>query len=404
MGTRATDVELTYLPAYELRERVARGDVSAAEVVDAHVRRTQATHGRLNAVVVPLFEQARAQARAADAARERGEVLGPLHGVPVTIKEMFDVADTPTTAGVKRWPGVVAEADGPLVARLRAAGAIVLGKTNVAQAGMMYESDNPLYGRTNNPWDLGRSPGGSSGGEGAALAAGCSALGLGSDGGGSGRHPAHCCGVQVLKPTSGRLSMAGHWTLPNWSPDWVQPAPMARTVADLHLALRVLAAPGQEAFDPRVAPAPLGDPAAVALAGLRVGAYEDDGHFTPSPALRRGVREAAAFLREKGAQVEDFTPPDVPEAVRVYFGLVYHDGMGALKRCLRGGPVDWRIRRVLLGAAMPGLLRPALRSLMGVLGRRYDAQFFSFVRRRKVSVDGYWRLVDEQAAYRRRFL
>jgi fatty acid amide hydrolase len=395
--------EVLDLGALELRDRIARGELSCREVVEAFVRRIEATHARLNAVVVPLFEQAREQARAADEARERGEPLGPLHGVPVTVKEMFDVAGTPTTSGVPHWAAVRASADAPLVAQLRRAGAIVLGKTNVAQVGMMFESDNPVYGRTNNPWRPDRAAGGSSGGEAAVLAAGGSALGLGSDGGGSIRHPCHCCGVHGLKPTGGRLTLRGHWMLPNWSSDWVQPGPMARHVADLALALRVLAAPGQEAFDPDIAPVPLGDPAAVSLQGLRVGAYEDDGQFRAGPALRRAVREAAAALRERGAVVEDFRPPDVPEAVRLYYGLAYHDGMVAMRRYLGRGPTDWRVRRVLLGASMPSSLRPALAWLFDRLGRRYDAQFYRFVPRRRLSFEGYWRLIEDQAAYRARF-
>jgi fatty acid amide hydrolase len=191
--------------------------------------------------------------------------------------------------------------------------------------------------------------------------------------------------------------------LPNWSLDWVQPGPLARTVADLTLALGVLAAPGQEAFDPRVGPAPLGDPRAVSLPGLRVGFYEYDGQFFAAHALRRAVREAAAALRARGAEVEEFRPPDVPEAVRVYYGLAYHDGLALLRRFLGGSKVDWRIKNLLIGCAVPTWLRPGLAWLFDRLGRRYDAQYFRFVPRRRLAVEGYWRLVDEQAAYRDRF-
>src|SRR5262249_21669240 len=263
---------------------------------------------RINAVAVPLFDHARTEAKAADAARERGEPLGPLHGVPVTIKEMFDVAGTPTTMGVTAWSKHKTQ-DAPLVPRLRKARAIVLGKPNVPQLGMMFETDNPVCGRTNNPWNLERSPGGSSGGEAALIAARGSPLGLASDGGGSIRHPCHCCGVHGLKPTSGRLTFLRHAHYPNLRRELVPPGPHARSVADLFLALTVLAAPGQEELDPSVAPAPLGDPATVSLRGLRVGAYEDDGMFPPSPALRRAVWEAADALRKQGAQVVEFRPP-----------------------------------------------------------------------------------------------
>lgn len=175
-GLLAGTSGLTSLSATELARRIKAGEVSAVEVVDAHIRRIEAVNPKLNAVVVPLYEQARAQAAAADAAQARGDALGALHGVPVTIKECCHVAGTPSTAGLTGQMNHRADRDGPLVSRLRTAGAIVLGKTNVPQLLLYYESDNPVYGRTNNPWNLERSPGGSSGGEGAIIAAGGSPL------------------------------------------------------------------------------------------------------------------------------------------------------------------------------------------------------------------------------------
>jgi fatty acid amide hydrolase len=151
--------DATGLTAAEIARHVACGELSARDVVEACINRITTVNGRLNALAVPLFEEARAAARTADVARERGEAIGPLHGVPVTIKEMVDVAGTPTTVGLTGWRTRLATADAPLVARLRLAGAIVLGKTNVPQLGLLCETDNPVYGRTDNPWDLGRSPG-----------------------------------------------------------------------------------------------------------------------------------------------------------------------------------------------------------------------------------------------------
>jgi fatty acid amide hydrolase len=290
---------------------VASGDLSAREVVEEHIRRIEEVNSRLNAVVVPLFDRARNDAAAADAARSRGEPLGPLHGVPVTIKEQFLVAGTPTTVGLPSRVSHRAASDGPLVQRLRQSGAIVLGKTNLSQLLIYHESDNPVYGRTNNPWDPGRTPGGSSGGEAAIVAAGGSPLGLGGDFGGSIRIPAHFSGLHGLRPTAGRLTGLD-------TPAAVfakgqeaivpQPGPLARTVEDLALAMSVLAAPGLEAIDPGVPPVPWPDWTGVSLSGLRVAAYADDGFFRPAPAVRRAVREAAAALRTLGAQVEDWTP------------------------------------------------------------------------------------------------
>jgi fatty acid amide hydrolase len=387
-----------------LRQLIARGELSAREVLEAHVRRIEAVNPRLNAVVVPLFDQARAAAKEADEARERGKPLGPLHGVPITIKEMLDVAGTPTTLGLATRAGTNAAADGPLVGRLRRAGAVILGKTNVPQLGMIYETDNPLYGRTNNPWNLDRVPGGSSGGEAAIIAAGGSPLGLGSDGGGSIRHPCHCCGIHGFKPTSGRLTILDQVPYRNYPGEFIQPGPMARHVADLDLALRLLAAPGQEAFDPTIAPAPWPDSSAVRIAGLRVGTYTYDGLFTVSPALRRAVEEASAALRERGAEVEEFQPPNVGEAWRIYVGRMYADGGAFLREVVRGSKVDWRVRQMLLGVGVPTVLRRPMRWLFERMGRRFEARLYRAIPRRTLSVTGYWRLLEDQAAYRTRFL
>jgi fatty acid amide hydrolase len=392
--------DLTFLTAAELARRIACGELSAVEAVEAHIRRCEAVHARLNALVVPLFDEARAAARAADARRGRGEPLGPLHGVPVTIKELFDVAGTPTTLGLAGRVGRVAAADAPPVARLRRAGAVVLGKTNVPQIGLMYETDNPLYGRTNNPWNLDRSPGGSSGGEAALIAAGGSPLGLGSDAGGSIRQPGHSCGVHGFKPTSGRLTLRGHARFPAWINSYVQPGPLARSVADLALALRVLADPD----DPDVAPAALGDPAAVSVARLRIGWFADDGYFAPAPAVRRAVREAAAALAATGARVEEFRPPDGGEAWRVFLGMIYSDGLAFIRRMLGRSPALWQVREYLRGAALPGPLRPAVAWLAERFGQRRVAEVYRRVRRRTASAADCWRLLDDQAAFRDRLL
>lgn len=164
--------DLFQLSASEMARQIAAGTLTSAELIDAHILRIEAVNPRINAVVVPLFAQASAQAAAADEARRRGETLGPLHGVPVTIKECFHVAGTPATEGVGHFADELMSADGPLVERLRRAGAIVLGKSNVPQLMLIHETENPVYGRTNNPWNPERSPGGSSGGEAAIIAAG----------------------------------------------------------------------------------------------------------------------------------------------------------------------------------------------------------------------------------------
>src|SRR5579859_2867699 len=238
----------TSLSAAGLAQAIATRKLSAVEAVDAHIARIEQVNPELNAVVVSLFDDARIRARQADQipAGERG----PLHGVPVTVKECFDVAGTPSTAGLTARAGHRAHTDAPLVAGLRQAGAIILGKTNVSQLLMYVESDNPVYGRTNNPLDLERSPGGSSGGEGAIVAAGGSALGLGTDIGGSVRVPAHSCGIHSLKPTPGRLSVTGTVDIIGQAARTAIPDSgglLARDVGDLRLALDVLSPPGGDA-------------------------------------------------------------------------------------------------------------------------------------------------------------
>src|SRR5262245_5945716 len=182
--------EITGLSAVELARRIRAGELASRKVVDAFIERIEEVNPKLNAVVVRRFDEARREADAADAARGRSEAQGPLHGVPITVKESFHLAGTPATAGIETFAHDNATEDGVLVARLKAAGAIVVGKTNVAQCLWYVESDNPLYGKTNNPWNLDRAVGGSSGGEGAILAARGAPLGLGTDIGGSVRFPA----------------------------------------------------------------------------------------------------------------------------------------------------------------------------------------------------------------------
>src|SRR5260221_14351964 len=213
MATKRQEA-LTSLSAPELANMIACGDLSSVEAVEAHIERIERVNPGLNAVVVKRYDAARAEARQADERRANGEVLGPLHGVPITIKESLDLIDTPSTFGLQSRGRILARQNDLYLARMRKAGAIILGKTNVAQLLYYIESDNPVYGRTNNPWNLDRSPGGSSGGQAAIIAAGGSPMGLGTDIGGSIRVPATFCGIAGLKPTAGRTPDAGRHRQP----------------------------------------------------------------------------------------------------------------------------------------------------------------------------------------------
>jgi fatty acid amide hydrolase len=403
-GTDAPD--LTWCSAGEIARLVAAGTVSAREAVDAHIDRIEAVDERLNAVVARRFDDARAEASAVDAARARGETLGPLAGVPMTVKEQFDVEGLATTFGLPSRRDELAKADGPLVNRLRGAGAIVLGKTNVAELLFYQEGDNPLFGRTNNPWDLERTSGGGSGGEGAIIAAGGSPLGFAADIGGSIRTPAHFCGIQGLRPTSGRLTNLDsppELFFPGMEAVVLDPGPMARTVADLELAMRVLAAPGLERIDPRIAPVPWPDPHAVSLEGLRIGVFEDDGYWPASPALRRAVREAAEILTRRGAIIEPFADPDPEAATRFYFSFLTADGLHWERRHLKGNPVDDRIKMLMRISHVPAALHRPIASLLGsVGGQRRLANGFRWSTKR--SARAYWRLLEERGDWRSRFL
>ncbi len=400
-----TAADLTALSASEIAQRIRDRELTAQEVVAAYIQRIEKVNPDLNAVVVPLFQQARAEAIAADAKQARGETLGPLHGVPITIKECFDVKGTPATLGLPHRAQHKATEDSPLVARLRQAGAIVLGKTNVPQLLLYLESDNPLYGRANNPWNRERSPGGSSGGEGAIIAAGGSALGLGNDIGGSLRIPAHFNGINSLKPTSGRLpnaDPAGELLLPGQEAIISQAGPMARSVADLSLAMEILAAPGLEKIDPSIAPVVWRDPAAVDVSKLRIGFYTDDGFFTPAPALRRAVREAVATLRERGLSVTEFTPPDVGQAMNLFFGILSCGAAKGSNELLGKGPRDRRVGDLLRLSGLANSVVRRLAKTLRLAGQKRTAHVLANVGTRSTS--GYWKLVEERNQYRKKFM
>ncbi|HEX6796684.1 MAG TPA: amidase family protein [Ktedonobacterales bacterium] len=390
---------LTHLSATELAGRIARGELTAQEAVEVHIARIEAVNPALNAVVVPRFDEARAEARAADERQARGEPLGPLHGVPITIKEAFAVAGTPATYGLRSRAHTLAADDDSYVARLRAAGAIVLGKTNVPQVLLYNETDNPVYGRTNNPWDLARTPGGSSGGEAAILAAGGSALGLGSDIAGSLRVPAAYCGICSIRPTAGRLPDFSDFGMsPGQTAISSQAGPMARTVDDVALALGILNGGTNPAAEP---PRPLGDPAAMDLAALRVAYFTDDGILPVAPAVRRAVTEAAGMLAGRGAQVTEWQPPSMQQAADLLFGIFSADGARRLRRFMGRDPKDPRIAQTVLLASLP---RPAIVALGGLLAAAGQRQQRAIVRcfgRR--DTDHFWQLVAAQQAYRHDF-
>jgi amidase len=252
--------DVIYASATTLARAIRAKEISSVEVVQAFLERIAAVNPALNAVVQLRAEAALAEARAADAALAHGQIMGPLHGVPMTIKDSLDTAGVITTGGTTGRATYVPAQDATVVARLRAAGAILLGKTNTPELTLWGETDNLVYGRTNNPYDLTRTPGGSSGGAAAIIAAGGSPLDIGSDTRGSIRLPAHFTGIAGIKPTSGRVPRTGH--IVPWGLGAVdaltQLGPLARYVEDLVLILPLICGPDWQ--DPAMVPMPLGDP------------------------------------------------------------------------------------------------------------------------------------------------
>ncbi len=390
---------LWFRPAQELARLIASGELSAREVVDAHIGRIQAVNPKLNAVVVQRFDAARREATEVDAKRMAHEMLPSLAGVPVTIKECLDLAGTPSTFGITTRANVLASADEPHVARLRAAGAIVLGKTNDSQLLITIESDNPVYGRTNNPWNPDRTCGGSSGGEGAIIAAGGSVLGLGTDIGGSSRYPAGFCGIVGFKPTAGRCPCTAPFSNPIGQLAIAnQIGILAREVSDVVAGLRAIDGGGRPELGSGT---PLEDVESVRLNEFRVGFYSEDGVMRSSPAVRRAVAEAAAALQTAGIAVTPWQPPDIPEAFHLLFGIFSADRGAGLKRALGKSRIDPAIKPLMMiGGRSPQVLA-ILRMLLRIAGQKTLAEFtrhFGFS-----DVDAYWRLIQQLEDYRTRF-
>ena len=293
--------EICYSTATELAQRIRSRDLSPVEVVRAHLERIDAVNPALNAIVTPA-EDALHRAKDAEAALVRGDAVGPLHGVPFTAKDSVDIAGIRTTRGSRLFSDHVPDADAVAAARLKDAGAIFMGHTNVPEFVFWFETDNEVFGRTQNPWNMDRTPGGSSGGEAAAIAAGLSPLGIGSDVGCSIRLPASYCGIVGLKPTQGRVPLTGHW--PEALLRYMHVGPMARTVGDIALALSIMSGP--DGLDPYAVPVPVekfedidGPPL-----GLRVG-FCTEGPFGPVAAeVQDAVAVAASTLSGLGCTVE----------------------------------------------------------------------------------------------------
>lgn len=327
-------------------------EVSPLELVDAHLKQIEERNPALNAFTMVLAEEAREKAR-----RIPPDESGLLCGVPVTVKDSFDLAGHPTIVGSRERIGHRASRDAAAVARLRAHGAIVLGKTNTPEMLVSYETGNEITGRTNHPADPELSPGGSSGGEGAAIAAFCSPGGLASDGGGSLRLPAHLCGIAGLKPTPGRIPGTGHTPALGYPAGLVTVAgPMARNAEDLKLLFQALAAYDPE--DPFSVPVP---PRTPALDSLRIGVWEQFYGVPVDSAIRASVRQASRALADSGFAVDEFAPAGLERAPNVWAALFTNPWAGTGEEMAIQLATRDRLRAALLRqmANVTAILMPA---------------------------------------------
>lgn len=316
--------DLVFTPAHQLAQMIRDRTVSAAEVLDAYLKQIVKYDSQLNAICTLDEERARQRAREADEALARGENWGILHGVPVTIKDLFETAGLVTTAGYKPLKDYVPKTDATVVARLREAGAVIMGKTNSAKLGANYQSTNDLFARVNNPWNLEYTAGGSSGGSAAAIAAGLSPLDIGSDIGGSIRQPSHFCGVYGLKPTDRRVSTAGHIPpVPGMSHGFRQmlvAGPIARSIEDLQLCFSLIA--GADLRSPDIPPVPLDNPSGKNLQNLKIAWTDELNPYPVAQSIKSAMQAVAQKLSDAGTQIQQWMPKyDFELAWQVYLTI-----------------------------------------------------------------------------------
>ena len=327
--------DIIYSSAKAIAAAIREKEVSAVEVAQAHLDRIGEVNERLNAVVHLCAERALDEAREADAMLARGESKGPLHGVPMTLKDSLDTEGVVTTGGTTGRRDFVPEQDATVTARLRAAGAVLLGKTNTPELTMAGETDNLVFGRTNNPFNLERIPGGSSGGAAAIVCAGGSPFDIGSDTGGSVRMPSHFCGIAGIKPNSGRVPRTGHiipWGM-GAEDAKTQNGPMARFVEDLALLLPVISGP--DWVDPAIVDMPLGDPLEVDLGKLRVAFYTDSEGYKPSDQDTKGtVGKVVEALNDVVESITEAAPGPISRVPDMSARISGADGRAGTRRLL----------------------------------------------------------------------
>ncbi len=366
---RELTTPMHFSSATALARAIRTKRLSSEEVTSAFLARIRAVNPKIHAVVQVQWEAAVGEARKSDARLMRGELLGPLHGVPMTIKDSLDTAGIISTAGTQGRAQFVPARDAAVVARLKAAGAIILGKSNTPELTLHGFSENLVYERTNNPYDLSRSPMGSSGGAGAIVAAGGSAFDIGSDTGGSVRIPAHVNGVCGLIPTAGRIARTGHIiSYDTFDQALTTLGPLARYVEDLETILPIIA--GSDGIDPFAYDLPVGDSRTIDVARLSFAFYVDNGTARPVASIDSAVRQAAMRCASAGARVAERRPPGTEQALDLLWTILGGDGGYAIQRTLTESGTT-RVAPYLAGA-----LGDPARFDQPILSNKQFADFF----------------------------
>ena len=399
MNRTNSPTALSGLSATEAKALLEERKISSVELVDALFARIERYDGRINAFTERFEQRARTEAQRADEARARGDALGALHGLPVTVKESIEMEGSASTLGIPSRVGIRATQDAPIVAETRRAGGIVIGRTNVPQLLLSFESRNPVFGQCANPRKVTHSPGGSSGGEAAALAYGASMLGIGTDIGGSIRLPAHFSGCVGFKPTQDRWPNRGLVAgIPGQEAIRSQCGPMARSVDDIALFLGALDVERLSRADGRTPPLPFAPLESISLRGVRVGLLEHDGTLAPSRANIRAVRRAGDALERAGAEVVPFVLRLAPDAIRDYFSALSADGAATAREQLGDAPIDVTLQSMFLAARLPPAARSAVAKGLELAGQSLTAMVLRSVRERTVAE--FWKLVASIRARR----
>lgn len=394
------DDPLTRLPAVELARLLQRREVSSEEVVRSYLDRIITLDGKIGAFVEVHRGPAFAAARAIDEARVRGDEVGPLSGLPVSIKESLDMEGRAPTLGIVARKSKLATRDAAVVTAVRRAGGVVIGRTNVPQLLLSHETRNPLYGFTKNPFSAAHAPGGSSGGESAALASGMSLLGVGTDIGGSIRVPAAWTGTAGLKPTLDRWSNRGsNGALTGQETIRSQCGPMARSARDLAFFFNAIDPREMCAEDPLVPPLALAPIHALdQIKRLRVGYFVDDGLVKPSVAVGRAVGEAVRTLEGLGCAVVPFCPPNIRDAIGIYFATLSSDGGETAFEQLNGSAMEPTLAPLRRAASLPGPVRDALETTLRSLGEERAAWLLGQISPKSVAT--LWKLTKRARDYR----